>query len=93
MATISVESLGTDRYRVRVADGASSTVHEVTADDETVTRLAPGVAAEEVVAASFRFLLDREPKESILSSFALPVISRYFPEYESRLDEYLIDRA
>jgi hypothetical protein len=28
------------------------------------------------------FLLEREPKESILGQFDLPVIGRYFPEYE-----------
>ena len=39
-------------------------------------------SAEELVRRSFEFLLEREPKESILSRFDLTVISRYFPEYE-----------
>ena len=34
---------------------------------------------------SFRFLLEREPKESILRSFDLTVISRYFSEYEREI--------
>ena len=31
------------------------------------------------------FLLEREPKESILRSFDLTVISRYFAEYEREM--------
>ena len=38
--------------------------------------------SKELIKKSFEFLLERESKESILSSFDLPVISRYFPEYE-----------
>jgi hypothetical protein len=34
-------------------------------------------------------LLDREPKESILGSFDVTVISRYFPEFERELPNYL----
>lgn len=40
------------------------------------------VDPEELVEKSFVFLLEREPKESILPQFKLPVIGRYFPEYE-----------
>ena len=36
---------------------------------------------ERLIQASFEFLLEREPKEAILSEFELPVIERYFPEY------------
>ena len=36
-----------------------------------------------------RFLLDREPKESILGRFDVTVISRYFPEFERELPHYL----
>jgi hypothetical protein len=35
------------------------------------------------------FLLDREPKESILRSFDLEVIGRYFADYPAALSEYL----
>jgi hypothetical protein len=35
------------------------------------------------------FLLKREPKESILRSFDLTVISRYFPEYEREMTRRL----
>ena len=46
-------------------------------------RLAPGADDPvDLVRRSFAFLLEREPKESILRSFDLPVIGRYFPDYE-----------
>jgi hypothetical protein len=90
MSSIDVTALGDDRYRVEVADGAGVSGHEVTASPTDVDRFGGGVAAEQLIAASFEFLLEREPKESILSRFDLPVIGRYFPEYEreirSRLD-------
>lgn len=40
-----------------------------------------GVAAQELVRASFEFLLDREPATAILRQFSLDVIAGYFPEY------------
>ena len=39
--------------------------------------------------AAFRFLLDREPKESILRRFDVMTISRYFPEFEREMPRYL----
>ena len=44
---------------------------------------------ERCLEATFRFLLDREPKESILTRFDVTVISRYFPEFERELPRYL----
>jgi hypothetical protein len=44
---------------------------------------------ERCLEAAFRFLLDREPKESILGRFDIAVISRYFPEFEKDLPDYL----
>ena len=56
------------------------------ASDEDLLRLAPpGVTVERLVEASFAFLLEREPRESILREFSLAVISRYFPEYEHEI--------
>ena len=36
----------------------------------------------DLVERSFAFLLEREPRESILRSFDLSVIGRYFPDWE-----------
>lgn len=44
---------------------------------------------EVLIEKSFEFLLDRESNTSILSTFDLPVIARYFPEYESKIREIL----
>lgn len=72
-------------YEVTVQDGRGTTVHRVTVAPEDVERYAPGTAPERLVEASFAFLLEREPKEAILSRFELPVIERYFPEYPRRI--------
>lgn len=89
MTEITVETAGAHRYRVTVTEDDGSTTHEVTVDPSEAARLAGEVDAERLVEASFRFLLDREPKESILRRFELGVISRYFPEYASRIGDYL----
>ena len=77
------ESDGGWTAEVVVAGGGSSTRHEVTLSRGDYERLAGGKASPEaLVEASFAFLLEREPKESILRRFDLPVIGRYFPDYE-----------
>lgn len=68
-------------YDVIVADERGTTTHEVTVWPSDVERYAPDSTPEELLEASFRFLLEREPKESILRRFELPVIERYFPDY------------
>ena len=47
---------------------------------------------EELVAASFEFLLAREPREAILPRFAVSVIERYFPGYEAAMRARIADR-
>jgi hypothetical protein len=68
-------------YDVVVDDGRGQTAHEVTVWPSDVERYAPDAAPEDLIEASFEFLLEREPKEAILRKFELPVIERYFPEY------------
>ena len=41
----------------------------------------------DLVRRSFAFLLERESKDSILRSFDLMVIGRYFPEYETTISK------
>jgi hypothetical protein len=89
MAEIDIEVVTEGIYRVIVtADGSSST-HTVTVTPDDLSRLASGASGEDLVDASFRFLLDREPKESIMSRFDLSVIKRYFPEYQGVVGDYL----
>ncbi len=81
MADITVTRNGEATFRVEVKEGASRTVHDVTATNADLRRYGGEVSPERLIQASFEFLLEREPKESILRTFALPVIERYFPEY------------
>ena len=78
-------------FDVEVREGRGSSRHAVTMDDATFARLAgaSGATPEELVHAVFTFLLEREPKESILSRFDVTVVSRYFPEFESEIGSYL----
>lgn len=39
----------------------------------------------QLVRASFEFLLAREPATSILATFSLDIIARYFPDYPSEM--------
>jgi hypothetical protein len=83
---IEVEKIGEGDFRVRVIDGTSASTHRVTLKANDFERLAAGKSEpEELLRRSFEFLLEREPKESILASFDLSVIARYFPEYESEI--------
>ncbi|HSQ63710.1 MAG TPA: hypothetical protein VLM85_10875 [Polyangiaceae bacterium] len=79
--SVTVTALGDSRYRVTVDEGGSTTQHEVTATGRDIEHYAPGTTPEVLIERSFEFLLEREPKESILRRFALPVIERYFPDY------------
>jgi hypothetical protein len=66
---------------VTVTDAGSSTRHRVRVSRDDLARLAPNATPETLARASFEFLLEREPKESILRDFDIDLISRYFPEY------------
>lgn len=79
--TIEIEHSGTDQWRVTV-NGPIQTQHRVRLTRPELERLGQGKSAEKLIEQSFRFLLEREPNNSILSAFDLSLISRYFPEYE-----------
>ena len=83
---IEVTKRNGDEFEVMVEKGGSSTSHTVTVDDDYHQKLTGGeIGKEELVRRSFEFLLEREPKESILSRFNLKVITRYFPSYETQI--------
>lgn len=85
MARIHVAHVGGDEYEVEVRDDSGVSEHRVTAAPARVEELGGGADAEALIEESFRFLLEREPKEAILSTFELSVISRYFPEYPDEI--------
>jgi hypothetical protein len=75
-----------DGFRVIVRDSSSSTEHVVDVPEDYVSQLElEGCDLEKLVGESFRFLLEREPKESIMRKFEISVIERYFPEYPDEI--------
>jgi hypothetical protein len=86
VATIDVERSEGETFRVQVREGAGATEHRVTLKASDFARLAsPGETHEAFLRRCFEFLLEREPKESIMSSFDVMVIARYFPEFDSTI--------
>jgi hypothetical protein len=86
---IEVRKLDETRYEVTIRAGTTTT-HTVSVDPAYYQRLTGGqVSPERLVEASFEFLLEREPNTSILRQFELPVINRYFPEYENTIRQRL----
>ena len=74
---------------VRYRDSQLSS-HRVRVHRSDLERLVPGAAdPTRLVEASFVFLLEREPPSSILRSFDLLEIERYFPEYPSEIRKQL----
>jgi hypothetical protein len=68
--------------KVRIdEDGRTVSEHAVSVTKGDVERFAPRSSVEDLVTRSFEFLLEREPPSSILRTFALPDIERFFPEY------------
>lgn len=89
MAEIEIDTLDDETYQVVVREAGQATEHRVTVTEEHRKRYGGGASAEDLLEESFRFLLEREPKEAILASFELPVIERYFPEYPDRIGRRL----
>ena len=73
------------RFHVVVHEDGSSTEHEVTVSAADLVRLGSGRSPEAFVGRCFGFLLEREPKESILRAFDVGVIATYFPEFEREI--------
>jgi hypothetical protein len=70
---------------VWVQDASGRSRHRVTVSQEELLRYGRGRSAEELIQASFEFLLKREPAASILAEFELSIIERYFPEFEEEV--------
>jgi hypothetical protein len=91
MADIHVSRTSDREYSVEVHDGTGSTRHLVEVGSTALERFGGGVDAETLLEESFRFLLEREPKEAILRRFEISVIGRYFPEYRAEIRRRLAD--
>ena len=83
MAQITVTPQPDGTFHIRTPAG---TTHDVSVPAGFAASLGCGlVAPEELVRASFEFLLEHEPATSILRTFSLDVISQYFPSYPTEI--------
>ena len=74
-------NLSKDKFEILV-NNKQKTMHQVYLSDEVHLDFTNNkISKEELIKFSFEFLLEREPNTSILSSFELNIISKYFPEY------------
>jgi hypothetical protein len=74
------------RFTVTVRDGVGSSEHVVTLSGTDWDRLGRGYRTpEDLVRASFGFLLEREDRGAILGSFDLAQIATFFPEFEREI--------
>ena len=82
---IRIEKKGESDFEVTVM-GPPLTTHRVTIPPDYYQKLTGGQISEErLLERSFDFLLEREPNTMIMSQFDLPIIGRYFPEYEKTI--------
>jgi hypothetical protein len=77
-------------FDVIVRDARGESRHRVTIQADEARRWAKfGAKPSHCVEAAMRFLIDREPKESILSVFDMRVVRGYFPEFDDAFPGYL----
>ena len=87
-SSISIEKRNDNVFEVTVADSVTTT-HTVTVTDQSLTDLTDNNATKtQLLDFSFNFLLDREPNTSILSSFDINVISKYFSDYRDKVKRW-----
>ena len=82
-----ITELSKDKFEITVkAD--QLTKHVVSVTDQMLLNLTKNkISKEELLNFSFNFLLERELNTSILSSFDITVISKYFPEYPKKVSD------
>ena len=75
-------------FEVELNDKSDSTAHKVTLDKEHYKSLGTETSPSDIIRKSFKFLLKRESKESILGEFDIRLISNYFPEFDSESSQF-----
>ena len=87
MAEIHIRTINANHYQVQLVS-STTTSHNVTVQPDYAQKLTSGtISTVDLIHQSFEFLLAREPNTSILRSFDLSVIARYFPEYEREISK------
>ena len=86
---ISVSLVDANTYHV-VVEKDVETTHVVSMSQDYYRKLCGArVTHEWVIVQAFKFLLERESNTEILPEFDLPVINRYFPEFEAEIAKRL----
>ena len=87
--SIFIKELSDNKFEI-IVNKKLITKHTVILTDEYHDILTKKkISKKKLLEYSFQFLLDREPNTSILSSFKLNIISKYFPEYEKEIKKNL----
>ena len=83
-----ITELSKDKFEITVKTD-QLTKHFVSVTDQMLLNLTNNkISKKELLNFSFNFLLEREANTSILSKFDIIVISKYFPEYITKVENY-----
>lgn len=86
MISATLVDLYTYEVVVDGSEGDTETTHRVVLQPDYYMKLCGGTITHEwLIIQAFKFLLEREPNTSILASFELQDIGRYFPEFEEEI--------
>ena len=89
--SIFIKELSDNKFEV-VVNKKLITKHIVLLTDEYHDSLTKKkISKKKLLEYSFKFLLARESNTSILSFFELNIISKYFPEYENEIKNFLTE--
>ena len=82
-----ITGLSKDKFEITIKAN-QITKHVVYVTDAMLLNLTKNkISKKELLNFSFNFLLERESNTSILPSFDLTVISKYFPEYTKKVSD------
>ena len=71
---------------VEIEENSTRTQHEITLEESYYKKLTKEkISKKELIKRSFKFLLEREPKEAILGEFDIEEISQHFPDFEDEV--------
>lgn len=86
---IDIKKINNNEFRV-VVKKKTITEHVVLLSDQTYKKLTKNLKTkEELLMFSFEFLLEKEDNTSILRTFELSEILRYFPDFSCYIEKWL----
>tara|TARA_B100001027_G_scaffold131020_1_gene90713 strand:+ start:515 stop:784 length:270 start_codon:yes stop_codon:yes gene_type:complete len=86
---INVKKINNNEFMV-IVKRKTITEHVVVLSDQTLKKLTKNLKTkEELLTFSFKFLLEREDNTSILGTFELSEISKYFPDFSCHIEKWL----